>query len=138
MRPTDAGNRFPVVLLPGIEQRAHAVQLDALGRVSFGLRKPGEVETPRRFVGRDREITQFRAAVATPGELCVHGPGGVGKSALLDVLADVAEREGISPSGSAAGTCHPCRTCCPTPICTSGSPQACSSASVRHRTITSG
>ncbi|NIY62374.1 ATP-binding protein [Streptomyces malaysiensis] len=81
--------------LPAVEQRAHAVQLDALGRVSFGLRKPGEVETLRRFVGRDREIAQFRAAVATPGVLCVHGPGGVGKSALLDVLADVAEREGI-------------------------------------------
>lgn len=95
MRPTDAGNRFPVVLLPGIEQRAHAVQLDALGRVSFGLRKPGEVETLRRFGGRDREIAQLRAAVATPGVLCAHGPGGVGKSALLDVLADVAEREGI-------------------------------------------
>ncbi|WP_448332382.1 ATP-binding protein [Streptomyces sp. DSM 41534] len=95
MRPTDAGNRFPGVLLPGVEQRAHAVQPDALRRASFGLRKPGEVETLRRFMGRDREIAQFRAAAATPGVLCVHGPGGVGKRALLDVLADVAEREGI-------------------------------------------
>ncbi|WP_404820736.1 ATP-binding protein [Streptomyces malaysiensis] len=91
MGPTDAGNRFPVVLLSAVEQRAHAVQLDALVRVSFGLRKPGEVETLRRFVGRDREIAQLRAAVATLGVLCVHGPGGVGKSALLDVLAEVDE-----------------------------------------------
>ena len=48
----------------------------------------------RAFVGRDREVQLFRAALAGPGVIFVHGPGGVGKSSLLELLAEVAAREG--------------------------------------------
>ncbi|MFG1608697.1 AAA family ATPase [Actinoplanes sp. NPDC049265] len=51
----------------------------------------------RSFVGRTGEIELFRRLLAAPsGVLFVHGPGGVGKSALLDVLAEVAAAEGVS------------------------------------------
>lgn len=45
-----------------------------------------------RFVGREREIEQIREAM-TSGQVAVlylHGPGGVGKSSLLDVIAKLA------------------------------------------------
>jgi hypothetical protein len=48
----------------------------------------------RRFVGRVAELELFRAALSDPdNELSVlhlHGPGGIGKTSLLDVLADIA------------------------------------------------
>lgn len=49
----------------------------------------------RAFVGRAAEIELFRQAVEAPGEppftvLHVHGPGGIGKSALLRMFADIA------------------------------------------------
>jgi DNA-directed RNA polymerase specialized sigma24 family protein len=52
-----------------------------------------------RFVGRDAELALFREAVEA-GEpafavLFVHGPGGVGKTALLEELAGVAEAAGV-------------------------------------------
>jgi hypothetical protein len=50
----------------------------------------------RSFAGRDREVAAFRSALADFGLLFVHGPGGVGKSALLDVFADVAADAGRS------------------------------------------
>ena len=50
----------------------------------------------RSFAGRDREVALFRSALAGPGLLFVHGPGGVGKSALLDRFADVTEDAGRS------------------------------------------
>jgi hypothetical protein len=46
------------------------------------------------FVGREREVALFRSALAAPGLLFVHGPGGVGKSALLDRFADLAAEAG--------------------------------------------
>lgn len=53
-----------------------------------------------RFVGRVAEMAAFRAALATstalPAVLYVHGPGGIGKSALLDVFADIAVEGGAS------------------------------------------
>ncbi|GAB7037178.1 MULTISPECIES: ATP-binding protein [Catenuloplanes] len=48
----------------------------------------------RSFVGRDEQIETFRAALAAPGVLFVHGAGGVGKSALLDAFAHHAAAEG--------------------------------------------
>jgi hypothetical protein len=60
----------------------------------------------RRFVGRAGEIELLRRALhglSAEGDaiglvsfrvLFLHGPGGVGKSTLIDVLADVAETEG--------------------------------------------
>ncbi len=50
----------------------------------------------RSFAGRDREVGLFRSALADSGLLFVHGPGGVGKSALLDVFADAAAAAGRS------------------------------------------
>ncbi|WP_328606932.1 ATP-binding protein [Amycolatopsis sp. NBC_00345] len=50
----------------------------------------------RSFVGRDSEVSLFRDALAEPGLIFVHGAGGVGKSALLEVFADVAATAGRS------------------------------------------
>ncbi|WP_285474943.1 ATP-binding protein [Actinoplanes sp. NBRC 101535] len=44
----------------------------------------------RSFTGRGDEVAVFRAALGTTGVLFVHGPGGVGKSTLLDAFAQVA------------------------------------------------
>lgn len=53
------------------------------------------------FVGRTGEIELFRSALLAPDSpvtvLFLHGPGGVGKSSLLDVLADVAAADGATP-----------------------------------------
>ncbi|MFD9701708.1 ATP-binding protein [Lentzea sp. NPDC059081] len=51
----------------------------------------------RSFTGRDDEVAAFRDALGGPGVVFVHGPGGVGKSALLDVFADVAAEKGVEP-----------------------------------------
>ncbi|MCO5974905.1 ATP-binding protein [Actinoallomurus soli] len=48
----------------------------------------------RSFVGRDSEVSLFRTALAEPGLIFVHGAGGVGKSALLEVFGEVAEAAG--------------------------------------------
>ncbi|HSK89862.1 MAG TPA: ATP-binding protein [Euzebyales bacterium] len=52
----------------------------------------------RRFVGRDGEVELFRAAldVAEPpfSVLHVHGPGGIGKTSLMDVYAALAAQAG--------------------------------------------
>lgn len=54
-----------------------------------------------RFVGRRREIALFDAAVRAPeapfAVLFVHGPGGVGKTALLHALADRGDAAGSRP-----------------------------------------
>jgi hypothetical protein len=55
----------------------------------------------RRFVGRAAELELFRDALEA-GEppfcvLFVHGPGGVGKTALLDALGAAAEAAGLQP-----------------------------------------
>ncbi|GIJ45384.1 hypothetical protein Val02_22700 [Virgisporangium aliadipatigenens] len=49
------------------------------------------------FTGRDAEVAQFREAVRGPGVTFVHGPGGVGKTMLLDVFARVAVEAGRRP-----------------------------------------
>ncbi|GLY42914.1 hypothetical protein Amsp01_089370 [Amycolatopsis sp. NBRC 101858] len=51
----------------------------------------------RSFTGRADEIAVFRNALGAPGVLFVHGAGGVGKSALLDVFADIATEKGFDP-----------------------------------------
>ncbi|MEU7141958.1 ATP-binding protein [Nocardia sp. NPDC046473] len=50
----------------------------------------------RSFVGRADEVSLFRAALAEPGLIFVHGVGGIGKSALLEVFAEVAAVAGRS------------------------------------------
>jgi hypothetical protein len=52
----------------------------------------------RRFVGRAGELELFRAALegsARWSVLFVHGPGGVGKTALLTAFAEAAEAAGV-------------------------------------------
>ncbi len=55
----------------------------------------------RRFVGRTAEVELFESALAAPAEsfgvLFVYGPGGIGKSSLLDAYADAAVRAGRRP-----------------------------------------
>ncbi|GIE33957.1 hypothetical protein Ait01nite_070020 [Actinoplanes italicus] len=50
------------------------------------------------FVGREDEVALFRATLATSGMLFVHGPGGIGKSTLLDAFAQVAVGMGRTPT----------------------------------------
>ncbi|MGI5499213.1 ATP-binding protein [Lentzea sp. CA-135723] len=49
----------------------------------------------RSFTGRADEVAVFGDALGGPGVVFVHGPGGVGKSALLDAFADVAGEKGF-------------------------------------------
>ncbi|MFI5931995.1 hypothetical protein [Actinoplanes sp. NPDC051494] len=56
----------------------------------------------RSFAGRDDEVAVFRDALGAPGVIFVHGAGGVGKSALLDVFADLATEKGLDPVRVAA------------------------------------
>lgn len=52
----------------------------------------------RLFVGRDCEIRQFRAVLERaelPRIFIIHGPGGIGKSAVLKVYASVASDLGV-------------------------------------------
>ncbi len=49
------------------------------------------------FAGRDAEIAVFRKALGTPGVIFVHGPGGVGKTALLGMFAHLAAQQGHTP-----------------------------------------
>jgi hypothetical protein len=53
----------------------------------------------RRFVGRAAELELFVAALAAPeppfSVLWIHGPGGVGKTALLGTLAEAAADAGV-------------------------------------------
>lgn len=55
----------------------------------------------RRFVGRVGELELFRSALAATEPpftvLFVYGPGGIGKTVLLDALASVAEEAGGTP-----------------------------------------
>jgi hypothetical protein len=62
----------------------------------------GRLRTAQRraFVGREEELELFRGALAADppvfAVLHVHGPGGVGKSALLDAYAAIAEAAGAA------------------------------------------
>ncbi|TDE38773.1 ATP-binding protein [Actinomadura sp. 6K520] len=53
----------------------------------------------RRFVGRGGEIELFRGALSDGAfaVLFLHGPGGVGKSALLGEMAEAARQSGVTP-----------------------------------------
>ena len=51
----------------------------------------------RAFVGREDELAGLASALAAPGVVFVHGPGGVGKSALLDAFAHRAADAGRTP-----------------------------------------
>lgn len=68
----------------------------------------------RRFTGREREIRLFRAGLTAPeptwSVLFIHGPGGVGKTTLLDAFTRVARGLEID------STIIDCRAVDPTPI----------------------
>ena len=59
-----------------------------------------EAARAQRFVGRSAELELFRSAVGKPEPpfalLFLHGPGGVGKSSLLDAFAREAGRQGVT------------------------------------------
>jgi hypothetical protein len=63
----------------------------------------------RRFVGRGAEIELFRSALVDGdfSVLFLHGPGGVGKSALLGEMADAARELGVTPVQVDARTMTP-------------------------------
>ncbi|MFI1995904.1 ATP-binding protein [Actinoplanes sp. NPDC020271] len=52
----------------------------------------------RAFVGREAEIALFREVLGSAGVLFLHGPGGTGKSTLLDAFAQVAVDAGRTPT----------------------------------------
>ncbi len=63
------------------------------------MRWGDRLETARRrgFVGREAELSRFQALLADPDEprvVYVHGPGGIGKTALLHQFAWLAEQAG--------------------------------------------
>lgn len=59
----------------------------------------------QRFVGRKEELEAFRSAVSSPGSpqakpfsmMFIHGPGGIGKSALIEEMAAMAAAAGATP-----------------------------------------
>jgi hypothetical protein len=59
-----------------------------------------EARRRHRFVGRAGEIELFRAALHADGPpfsvLHLHGPGGIGKTSLLEVLRELASTEGAT------------------------------------------
>ncbi|WP_406047274.1 AAA family ATPase [Kribbella sp. NBC_00889] len=65
----------------------------------------------RRFVGRTGELELFRTALTSGGSgftvLFVHGPGGIGKTALLGALAEAAEEAGATAVRLDARTVEP-------------------------------
>lgn len=69
------------------------------GRATLGARLQGARR--RAFVGREAELDRFRAALAEDvppfAVLVVHGPGGVGKSALLAQFEQLAIEAGRAP-----------------------------------------
>ncbi|GAA3381837.1 AAA family ATPase [Cryptosporangium minutisporangium] len=76
------------------------------GRGAVRLAERLRAARDRSFVGREREVESFRSALAgdpdAPIVLYVHGPGGVGKSALLRrfvTLAEDAERTVVQIDG---------------------------------------
>lgn len=66
------------------------------GQGERGLRARLEMARHRSFVGREAELRRFRQALSTDppdvAVLYVHGPGGVGKSALVRAFAVEADR----------------------------------------------
>src|SRR6266568_51394 len=73
-------------------ERTEVAAMGAPGTGSLGDRL--RAARRRRFVGRNGELELFRRALSSPGDsftvLFVYGPGGVGKTSLLDTLADAA------------------------------------------------
>lgn len=53
----------------------------------------------RRLVGRAHEVGCFRAALDShgPAVLYIYGPGGIGKTSVLDLFADVAAQSQVDP-----------------------------------------
>ncbi|MFN2506069.1 MAG: hypothetical protein ABR540_17915 [Acidimicrobiales bacterium] len=64
----------------------------------------------RRFVGRSNEVEWFRTALEASDPpfsvLYLHGPGGIGKKTLLEILGDTA-RGAERPSSTSTGGMPP-------------------------------
>lgn len=71
------------------------------GAASGGLRARLDAARSRAFVGRRAELDLFRTAVTAEvpafAVLHLHGPGGVGKTALLRRFGQAAREEGLAP-----------------------------------------
>jgi hypothetical protein len=90
-----------MITLPNVEE-IRSVQ--SRSRQHLGQRL--EYERARRFVGRDAELELFAARLATTrtraseadlfSVLWVHGPGGIGKSSLLQAYARAARKAGFA------------------------------------------
>jgi AAA ATPase domain len=89
--------------------RAHRLVVADFGSYPAAMTETGAAGTlgdllasrrRRRFVGRASEIELFRVALAAAeppfSMLHVHGPAGIGKTRLLDVLAGLATDAGAS------------------------------------------
>ncbi len=80
-----------------VRSESNVSQLAIPRRAAGRLRERLSENLSRRFVGRDAEITLFEN-VLNSGQaalLWVHGPGGVGKSTLLQRLAQLASDKGM-------------------------------------------
>ena len=81
-----------------VRQEFSVSQLAVPRRAAGRLRERLSENLSRRFVGRDAEITVFHELLNRPGQaalLWVYGPGGVGKSTLLNRLGQLVSDKGM-------------------------------------------
>ena len=81
-----------------VRQESSVSQLAIPRRAAGRLRERLSENLSRRFVGRDAEITVFHELLNRPGQaalLWVYGPGGVGKSTLLNRLGQLVSDKGM-------------------------------------------
>ena len=81
-----------------VQQESSVSQLAIPRRAAGRLRERLSENLSRRFVGRDAEITVFHELLNRPGQaalLWVYGPGGVGKSTLLNRLGQLVSDKGM-------------------------------------------
>jgi hypothetical protein len=90
--------RLGIVGAPTVSDLAARARPDPPGPATVGDRLRSARR--RRFVGRAAELELFREAITASepafAVLFIHGPGGVGKTALLGALADEARETGLA------------------------------------------